>query len=105
MSHELTPYLSLNQTPDILALCETNLDGSCDSGNFFVRCYVPLIRKNSSTHIYGLAVYAKEGLPFAWNLSLEHCRFLLMFSTGFTSFSVLIIFRLSITFFIFVPGF
>ena len=72
MSHELTPYLSLNQTPDILALCETNLDGSFDSGNFSVRGYLPLIRKDSSTHIHGLAVYVKEGLPFARDLSLEN---------------------------------
>ena len=28
---------------DILALCETNLDDSIDSGNFFVRCYLLLI--------------------------------------------------------------
>ena len=23
--------------------------------------------------MYGLAVYVKEGLPFAWDLSLENC--------------------------------
>ena len=32
--------------PDILALCETNLDGS--------RGYFPLIQKDSSTHMHGL---------------------------------------------------
>ena len=57
---------------DILALCETNLDGSIDSGNFSVRGYLPLIRKDSSTHMHGLAVYVKEGLPFARDLSLEN---------------------------------
>ena len=57
--------------PDILALCETNLDDSIDSGNFSVRGYLPLIRKDSSTHMHGLAVYVKEGLPFARELSLE----------------------------------
>ena len=51
--------------PDILALCETNLDDSIDSGNFSVRCYFPLIQKNSSTHMHDLTVYVKEGLPFA----------------------------------------
>ena len=56
---------------DIIALCETNLDDSIDSGNFSVRGYLPLIGKGSSTHIYGLVVYVKEGLPFAWGLSLE----------------------------------
>ena len=43
-----------------------------DSGNFFVRGYLPLIQKDSSTHMHGLAVYVKEGLPFAWDLSLEN---------------------------------
>ena len=56
--------------PDILALCETNLDDSTDSGNFSVRGYLPLTQKDSSTHMHGLAVYLKEGLPFARNLSL-----------------------------------
>ena len=57
---------------DILALCETNLDDSIDSGNFSVRDYLPLIRKYSSTHMHGHTVYVKEGLPFAWDLSLEN---------------------------------
>ena len=61
-----------SNSPDILALCETNLDDSIDSGNFSVRCYLPLIRKDSSIHMRGLAVYVKEGLPFARNLSLEN---------------------------------
>ena len=56
----------------IFALWETNLDDSIDSGNFSVRGYLPLIRKDSSTHMHGLAVYVKEGLPFAWDLSLEN---------------------------------
>ena len=59
-----------SNSPDILALCETNLDDSIDSGNFFVRDYLPLIRKGSSAHMHGLTVYVKEGLPFAWDLSL-----------------------------------
>ena len=58
--------------PDILALCETNLDDSIDSGNFSVRGCLPLIQKDSSTHMHGLAVYVKEGLPFTWGLSLEN---------------------------------
>ena len=57
---------------DILALCETNLDDSIDSGNFSVRGYLPLIQKDSGTHMHGLTVYVKEGLPFARNLSLEN---------------------------------
>ena len=60
-----------SNSPHILALCETNLDDSIDSGNFSVRGYLPLIQKDSSTHIHGLAVYVKERLPFARDLSLE----------------------------------
>ena len=34
--------------------------------------YLPLIQIDSSTHISGLTVYVKEGLPFEWDLSLEN---------------------------------
>ena len=61
-----------SNSPDILALCETNLDDSIDSGNFSARGYLPLIQKDSSTHMHGLAVYVKDGLPFAQDLSLEN---------------------------------
>ena len=61
-----------SNSPDILALCETNLDDSIDSGSFSVRGYLPLIRKDSSTHIHCLAVHVKEGFPFAHNLSLKN---------------------------------
>ena len=40
-----------SNSPDILALCETNLDDSIDSGNFSVRGYLPLIQKDSNTHV------------------------------------------------------
>ena len=61
-----------SNSPGILALCETHLDESIDSGNFTVRVYVPLIRKDSATHMHGLAVYVKEGLPSARDLFLEN---------------------------------
>ena len=61
-----------SNSPDILALCDTNLDDSTDSGNFSVRGYLTLIRKDSSTLMHGLVVYVKEGLPFACDLSLEN---------------------------------
>ena len=57
---------------DILALCETNLDDSTDSGNFSEKGYLLLIWKESSTYKHGLVVYVKEGLPFAWDISLEN---------------------------------
>ena len=61
-----------SNSPDILALCETNLDDSIYSDNFSVTGYLPLIRKDSGTHMHGLAVYVKEGLPFARDSSLEN---------------------------------
>ena len=93
-----------SNSPDILALCETNLDDSIDSGSFSGRGYLPLILKDFNTHMHGLAVYVKEGLPFARDLSLENSAEFL-FSTGFTSLIVLLLFPLSITFFIFMHSF
>ena len=48
------------------------MDNSTDSGNFSVMEYPPLIQKDSITHMHGLAVYVKEGLPFAWDVPLEN---------------------------------
>ena len=31
--------------------------------------YLPLIQKDSNTHMHGLTVYVKEGLPFAQDVS------------------------------------
>ena len=64
-------FLELN-SPDILALCETNLDDLIDYHNLSVRGYLPLIWKDSSAHMHFLTVYVKEGIPFAWDLSLEN---------------------------------
>ena len=61
-----------SNSPDILALCETIFDNSIDSCNFSVTAYLPLIRKDSVTHMHALAVYVREGLPFAQDLSLEN---------------------------------
>ena len=61
-----------SNSPDILALCETNLGDSINTGNFSVKSNLPLIRKDSSTHMHGLEVYVREGLPFARDLSLEN---------------------------------
>ena len=70
-SVECESFLESNSF-DILTLCETNLDDSIDSWNLSVRAYLPLIRKDSFIHAYGLAVYVKEGPPFARDLSLEN---------------------------------
>ena len=61
-----------SNSPDILCLCETNLDDSIDSGNFSVRGYLLLIWKDSSTHMHGLVVYVKEDFLFQGTLSLEN---------------------------------
>ena len=82
-----------SNSPDILALCQTNLDDSIDSGNFSVRGYLPLIRKDCSTHMHGLAVNVKEDLPFERDLSLENsadsylCFRLALLHSVLTSFS------------------
>ena len=65
----LIANLSVNQTLHfcsalfhIFALRDTDLDGLIDSGNFSMRGYLPLIGKDSRTHMYSLEVYVKEGL-------------------------------------------
>ena len=47
---------------DVLAMCETNLDDSIDSGYFSVRGYLSLTRKDSSTHKHCLAASFCTGL-------------------------------------------
>ena len=101
---EYESFLESNY-PDILTLCETNLDDSTDFHNFSVRGYLSLIGKVSITHMYGRLVHGKEGLPFARDLSLENCRLLFMFLTSFTSVSVIFLFPLLITFFVIMSSF
>ena len=69
------------------------------TGNFSMRGYLPLIWKDCSTHVHGLAIYLKEGLP------LKEGRT----STGFASLTVFLLlfvffFPPLITFFVFVHG-
>ena len=73
------------------------LGDSIDFGHFSVWDYLPLIQKDSATHINGLVVYVKEGLPFAMELSLENPTDYYLFPTSFTSSSVLLVFPVSIT--------
>ena len=40
-----------------------------------MRGYIPLIQKDSGTHMQGLTVYVNEGLPFAWDLSPENSAY------------------------------
>ena len=84
-----------SNSPDILAICETNLDDSIDSGNFSVRGYLHLIQKDSSIHMHGLAVYVKEGLPFPWDLSLEN------FADSYLCFQLALLHSVSYFFFLY----
>ena len=68
---EWESFLESN-SPDSLTLCETNLDDSIGSGNFSVKGYLPLIQKDSITHMHGITAYVKEALPFARDLFLEN---------------------------------
>ena len=61
-----------SNSPGILALCETSLDGSIYYDNFSVIIYLPLTWKDSITYVHGLDVYVKQGLLFAQDLHLEH---------------------------------
>ena len=62
-----------------------------------MRGYLPLIRKDSSTHMHVLTVYVKQGLPFARDLSLENSadsylcfRLALLHSMSFSSINKLL---------------
>ena len=68
---ECESFLESNSS-EIFAQCETNLDDSIDSGNFPVRVYLPLIWKDSITHMHGLAVDMKGLLFFAQDLFLDN---------------------------------
>ena len=87
MSHERTAYLSfltyfltqwiMGILSNYLKLSFKNIWGLCS--NSFE------LWKDSITHIHGLAIYVKEGLSIALDLSLEKtCEFLLMYLIGFT---------------------
>ena len=49
-----------SSSPDILALCETNLDDSINSGNFSVRGYPSLIQKDSSTYAWSCSLCERK---------------------------------------------
>ena len=66
-----------SNSPDILALCETNLDDSNDSGNFSVGDYLPLIQKDCSTRTSFSTELISRKLSFCTELiSRKLCRFL-----------------------------
>ena len=85
-----------SNSPDILALCETNLDDSIESGNFSVRGYLSLIRKDFSTHGWSRSLCEGRTSFCTGLISRKLCKFLRMFSTCFTSLSVLLLFSSNI---------
>ena len=89
-----------SNSPEPLALFETNLNDSIDSGIFSVTGYLPLIWKNSITYMHGLAVYVKEVLPFTWDLYLyktmdSQCHFLLLITFFAFAYDFLFYFHLT----------
>ena len=54
--------------------CESFLESNTPDilGNFSVRGYLPLIQKDSGTHMHSLVFYVKERLPFVRDLCLEN---------------------------------
>ena len=105
-SLKLSFTIAESNSPDILALCETNLDDSMDSGNFSVRGYLPLIQQDSITHMHWSCRLCERRPSFCTRLiSGKLWRFLLMFSIGFTLLSALLLFPLLITFFFFAHDF
>ena len=81
-----------SNSPNILALCETNVDDSISLWR--------VIHKDSIAHMYGLAVHIYNRRTWFCTrlISRKLCWLLLMFLTGFTSLSILLLFPLSITF-------
>ena len=101
---ECESFLESN-CPDILALCETNVNDSIDSGNFYVRGYLPLIQKDYYSYSWSCSLCERRTSICTGRISRKHCRFLLVFPTSFTSLSVLLLFPISITLFMVMHSF
>ena len=70
-----------SNSPDTLHLCETKLNGSIDSGNFSMRGYLSLIRKDSNTHGQSGSLFEGRTCFSSRLISRQLCRLLLMFQT------------------------
>ena len=83
-----------SNSADTHALCETSLKDLIVWRNFSVKGHYPLILKFSVTQVHGLEVYVKEVL-LSFCTGHSHRKLwwgLFLFSTGFTSFVVLLLF-------------
>ena len=61
----------LQNSPDLLALCETNLNPAVSSLDLSVDGYYPLIRKDSDSHMLGLGVYLRSNSPICREIRFE----------------------------------
>ena len=70
----------MHSSPDFLALSESNLNSTMADSDFSVPGYLPIIRKDSSTHMHGLAVYVRDSLPISREFDLERsCKSFMCF--------------------------
>lgn len=67
---QVESFLS-DSSPDIFALCESNLNPSIDSSDFLAHGYLPINRKDSPNHMHGLGVYVRESLPVSRDFNFE----------------------------------
>ena len=79
-----------SHSPDIFALCETNLDGSIDSGNFLCEVLY-FFNPKGFYYLYTWSCSLCEGRTSfcSWVISRKLCGFVRIFSTDFTSLNVL----------------
>ena len=82
---EWESFLESN-SPDIDALCETNLVDAIDSGNFFVR--LSFFNPKKFCYSYAWSCSLRRTFFCMVLISRKHCRFLLVLSTRFTSLRV-----------------
>ena len=94
-----------SNSPGILALCETNLIDSQLILEIWWRSYLPLIQKDYYSYAWSCSLCERRTSICTGRISRKHCRFLLVFSTSFTSLSVLLLFPISITLFMVMHSF
>ena len=68
----------MQSSPDLLALCETNLSSAVSSCDLSVDGYLPLIRKDSNSHMLGLGIYIRKNSPICWETRFESTEYSFM---------------------------
>ena len=88
-----------NNSPDILAICETNLNSNIDTKTEFLNPgYLPLLRKDSETHMHSLGVYIQDNLPITRVLELEDISspYMCFRLSLFSSFNYIFVFSITL---------